>query len=202
MAIAVHSTTLGRALGGMRIWHYPSSEEGIADALRLSRAMTMKAAAAGLDLGGGKGVICAPQAEPPAGELREAILLDFGDLVEALEGRYFTAEDVGSSAGDLVTIGARTRNVVGLPSSTAAPGIRARSTARGVEAAMRACARSGSAQALTSLSVRICVDRARTRRAGAGRAAGRGRRAADRHGHRRRPADGRAASARLRLGGP
>ncbi len=141
MAIAVHSTTLGRALGGLRIWHYPSSEEGIADALRLSRAMTMKAAAAGLDFGGGKGVICTPHAEPPAGELREATLLDFGDLVEALEGRYFTAEDVGSSATDLVAIRARTRNVVGLPVEYGGSGDPSPSTARGVEAAMRACAR-------------------------------------------------------------
>ena len=60
MAIAVHSTRLGPALGGARLWHYERDDEGVADALRLAEAMTYKAAAAGLDLGGGKGVICAP----------------------------------------------------------------------------------------------------------------------------------------------
>jgi hypothetical protein len=76
MAVAVHSTLLGPALGGARLWHYERDEDGIADALRLARGMTFKAAAAGLDLGGGKGVICSPSAEPPSGSDREAILRD------------------------------------------------------------------------------------------------------------------------------
>src|SRR6202000_2742859 len=81
IAIAVHSTALGPALGGARLWHYESDEDGIADARRLARAMTYKAAAAGLLLGGGKGVICSPVPHPE-GELRRALLLDFGDAVE------------------------------------------------------------------------------------------------------------------------
>ncbi|MEJ7876283.1 MAG: Glu/Leu/Phe/Val dehydrogenase dimerization domain-containing protein, partial [Solirubrobacterales bacterium] len=65
MVIAIHSTALGPALGGVRLWHYPTDADGIRDALRLSRGMTFKAAAAGLDLGGGKGVICAPAGAAP-----------------------------------------------------------------------------------------------------------------------------------------
>src|SRR5882757_2267506 len=104
MAIAVHSTALGPALGGARLWHYSSPEDGAADAKRLARAMTYKAAAAGLPLGGGKGVICAPTPTRPEGALRRAILLDFGDAVESLGGRYVTAEDVGTGVADMAVI--------------------------------------------------------------------------------------------------
>jgi leucine dehydrogenase len=140
MAIAVHSTALGPALGGMRIWHYESTADGVRDALRLAQAMTLKAAAAGLDLGGGKGVICAPEVAPN-GERRRAMLHDFGELVESLEGRYITAEDVGCCAEDLVATGERTAHVVGLPAEHGGSGDPSPYTARGVEAAMRACAR-------------------------------------------------------------
>src|ERR671922_389107 len=91
--VAVHSTKLGRALGGCRLWRYANSAEAARDALRLSRAMTFKAAAAGVPLGGGKGVICAPPGGAPSGATRRAMLLDFADTVEALEGAYITAED-------------------------------------------------------------------------------------------------------------
>jgi leucine dehydrogenase len=138
MAIAVHSTALGPALGGVRLWRYLRDEDGIADALRLARGMTFKAAAAGLDLGGGKGVICSPTLEPPAGDEREAILLDFADLVDSLEGRYITAEDVGTSPEDMVTISARTRHVTGLPPERGGSGDPSPFTALGVQAAMRA----------------------------------------------------------------
>lgn len=141
MIVAVHSTVLGPSLGGVRVWRYPSNGDGVRDALRLARAMTMKAAAAGLDLGGGKGVVCLPDGMPPAGEERRAMLLDFGDLVESLDGRYITAEDVGSTAEDLVTIRERTVHVVGLPANNGGSGDPSPFTARGVEAAMRACAR-------------------------------------------------------------
>jgi leucine dehydrogenase len=103
--------------------------------------MTYKAAAAGLDLGGGKGVICAPDGAPPTGPSRRALLLDFGDLVESLDGRYLTAEDVGINAEDLVTIGERTRRVTGLPVDHGGSGDPSPFTALGVQAAMRACAR-------------------------------------------------------------
>ena len=96
--VAVHSTALGPALGGLRIWHYPASADAVRDAMRLAAGMTLKAAAAGLALGGGKGVICAPPGGL-TGEPRRAALLDFGDLVESLGGRYITAEDVGAVTG-------------------------------------------------------------------------------------------------------
>src|SRR5205085_674511 len=86
-AIAVHSTTLGPALGGCRMWRYPDQTEAARDALRLSRAMTLKASAAGLDLGGGKGVICLPPDMPtPEGGKRRDVLLDFADAVNARAG--------------------------------------------------------------------------------------------------------------------
>ena len=90
-------------------------------------AMTYKAAAAGLDLGGGKGVICAPTAPRPKRERARALLLDFGDLVESLDGRYVTAEDVGTGAADMAVIAERTTHVTGLPASAAAAATRARS---------------------------------------------------------------------------
>jgi leucine dehydrogenase len=141
MVVAIHSTALGPALGGVRLWPYRSTVDGARDALRLAEGMTYKAAAAGLDLGGGKGVICAPGGAPPRGRDRRALLLDFGDLVESLEGRYLTAEDVGMTAEDLVAIGERTRWVTGLPSGSGGSGDPSPFTALGVEAAMRACAR-------------------------------------------------------------
>ena len=141
MAVAVHSTALGPALGGVRMWRYPDVDAAIADALRLAGGMTLKAAAAGLDLGGGKGVIWtrnAPRALAPS--LRRDVLLDFGDLVESLDGRYVTAEDVGTSSADMTVISTRTRHVVGLPPETGGVGDPSPFTAAGVEAAMRACA--------------------------------------------------------------
>ena len=138
--VAVHSTVLGPALGGARLWHYPGTTDAVRDALRLARGMTFKAAAAGLALGGGKGVICAP-AEPPTGQERRDLLLDFGDLVESLGGRYITAEDVGISPPDLVAIRERTDHVTGLPPERGGSGDPSPFTALGIEVAMRASAR-------------------------------------------------------------
>jgi leucine dehydrogenase len=138
--VAVHSTALGPALGGVRLWHYPATTDAVRDALRLARGMTFKAAAAGLALGGGKGVICAPP-HVPTGQERRDLLLDFGDLVESLGGRYTTAEDVGISPPDLVVIRERTTHVAGLPPERGGSGDPSPFTALGVEAAMRACAR-------------------------------------------------------------
>jgi leucine dehydrogenase len=138
--VAVHSTALGPSLGGCRMWHYPGGAEAARDALRLSRAMTLKAAAAGLDLGGGKGVICLPPgAGAPEGAARRDVLLDFADTVDALEGSYITAEDVGTSARDMVTIAERTRHVTGRPAVHGGSGDPSAFTAQGIEAAMRAC---------------------------------------------------------------
>src|SRR2546421_1230423 len=142
--VAVHSTVLGPSLGGCRMWRYPSGAEAARDALRLARAMTLKAAAAGLDLGGGKGVICLPPgAGAPDGASRRDVLLDFADTVEALEGSYITAEDVGTSARDMVTIAERTAHVTGLPSVHGGSGDPSAFTAQGVMAAMRACCADG-----------------------------------------------------------
>ena len=140
VAVAVHSTALGPALGGARMWWYPRTEDAIADVLRLAHGMTFKAAAAGLDLGGGKGVICAPG---PTASLswshRRDMLLDFADLVESLDGAYITAEDVGTGSEDMLAIAERTEHVAGLPSADGGSGDPSPFTAIGVEAAMRAC---------------------------------------------------------------
>jgi leucine dehydrogenase len=154
--VAIHSTALGPALGGVRLWHYEATIDGARDALRLARGMTYKAAAAGLELGGGKGVICGPPGAPPTGQERRALLLDFGDLVESLGGRYITAEDVGMSAEDLVVISERTGHLTGLPPDHGGSGDPSPSTALGVESAIRACSneRFGSAE-LTGRRVAI-----------------------------------------------
>ena len=136
--VAVHSTVLGPALGGLRMWCYPEVADGARDALRLASGMTYKASAAGLNLGGGKGVICAPP-EGLRGELRRAALLDFADLVESLDGRYITAEDVGIGPADLVVIHERTNHLTGLPTEEGGTGDPSPFTAIGVEAAIRAC---------------------------------------------------------------
>ena len=110
--VAVHSTVRGPALGGCRMLRYDDSRAALRDALRLSRAMTYKSAVAGLPLGGGKGVIMLPDG-PPHGRARTAALLDFADTVDALGGRYITAEDVGTSARDMTVIARGTAHVVG-----------------------------------------------------------------------------------------
>ncbi len=156
VAVAVHSTELGPALGGARMWHYPAPDEAVADARRLAAAMTLKAAAAGLDLGGGKGVLATPGPEPPRGDLRRAMLLDFGDLVDSLDGDYVTAEDVGTGADDMATIAERTPHVVGQAEDRGGSGDPSPVTALGVVAAMRACAaRRYGSRDLAGL--RVCV---------------------------------------------
>ena len=109
--VAVHSTALGPAAGGVRFWHYPSRADAVTDALRLSRGMSYKNAMAGLPLGGGKGVILADQ----AGTKTASLLQAFGRSIEGLGGRYVTAEDVGMSTDDMVAIAGETRFVSGLP---------------------------------------------------------------------------------------
>ena len=138
--VAVHSTALGPAVGGCRMWRYVDSAAAARDALRLSRAMTFKNAAAGLDMGGGKGVICADPGRRPTGERRRDMLLDFADTVNALDGRYITAEDVGTSAEDMATMadGDEARHAAS-PASSGGSGDPSPFTALGVEAAMRAC---------------------------------------------------------------
>ncbi|MEM9085475.1 MAG: Glu/Leu/Phe/Val dehydrogenase dimerization domain-containing protein [Pseudomonadota bacterium] len=111
--IAVHSSHLGPGAGGTRFWHYPDPKDGLRDALRLSRGMSYKNAMAGLPMGGGKAVILADDARTKTPELLAA----FGDAVEALNGQYVTAEDVGMSEADMVALSKRTAHVSGLPVS-------------------------------------------------------------------------------------
>ncbi len=98
----LHSSVLGSALGGARLWTYPSWTDALGDALRLSAAMTLKNAAAGLDAGGGKSVIGLPEGTVLDADRRRAAFLDLGDAVESLGGLYRTAEDVGSTTDDML----------------------------------------------------------------------------------------------------
>ncbi|HEU4969377.1 Glu/Leu/Phe/Val family dehydrogenase [Sphingomonas sp.] len=109
--VAVHSSALGPAMGGVRFWHYPNRVDALTDALRLSRGMSYKNAMAGLPLGGGKGVILADA----AGTKTASLLQAFGKSVDSLGGRYVTAEDVGISTDDMVAISKATKFVSGLP---------------------------------------------------------------------------------------
>jgi len=137
--VAVHSTGRGPALGGCRMWAYDDARAAMRDAMRLSRAMTFKAAVADLDLGGGKGVIMVPVGRRLSSERRRDALLDFADTVEAVGGRYITAEDVGTSSRDMRVITERTRHVVGLARDRGGSGDPSPFTALGVEIAIRAC---------------------------------------------------------------
>jgi valine dehydrogenase (NAD+) len=134
--IAIHSTALGPALGGTRFFAYPDESAALDDVLRLSEAMSYKAAAAGLDLGGGKAVI---MGNPAAGK-GERLLRAYGRTVNSLGGRYITAEDVGTTAADMMTIRRETRWVTGIPEAHGGSGDPSPATARGVVAAMHAVA--------------------------------------------------------------
>ncbi len=154
--MAVHSTARGPSLGGCRLWAYDDAWAAVGDALRLSRAMTLKAAVANLALGGGKGVIMAPADAPLPSRRRRAALLDFGDLVESLRGRYITAEDVGTSSRDMSAIAQRTAHVAGLARGRGGSGDPSPLTALGVETAIRAaCERAFADGSLRERS--ICV---------------------------------------------
>ena len=111
--VAIHNTTLGPALGGCRMWSYASDLDAIEDCLRLSRGMTYKAAAAGLNLGGGKAVIVGD----PKKDKTEALLRAFGRYVESLNGLYITAEDVGTDMEDMELIFTETRWCTGVSPS-------------------------------------------------------------------------------------
>jgi leucine dehydrogenase len=108
--IAIHDTTLGPALGGTRMWTYDSEEDAIEDALRLARGMTYKAAGAGLNLGGGKAVIIGD----PRKDKTEEMFRAFGRYIQGLNGRYITAEDVGTTVADMDTIHMETDYVTGV----------------------------------------------------------------------------------------
>jgi leucine dehydrogenase len=113
--IAIHSTALGPAAGGCRMWPYATTAEAVADVLRLSRGMSYKNAMAELPFGGGKAVIIGDSRKVKSAELLQA----FGRLVDSLSGRYITAEDVGTTTADMANVARTTRFVSGLG---AAPG--------------------------------------------------------------------------------
>ena len=135
--ICIHDTTLGPALGGTRMWNYANEEEAILDALRLARGMTYKNAAAGLNLGGGKTVIMGDSATQKSEELFRA----FGRFVQSLNGRYITAEDVGTTVQDMDWVHLETDFVTGVSSSYGASGDPSPMTARGVWRGMKAAAK-------------------------------------------------------------
>jgi leucine dehydrogenase len=139
--IAIHSSKLGPAAGGVRFWHYADSAAAITDALRLSRGMSYKNAMANLPLGGGKGVVLAPR---PGAEITTAQLEAFGRAVESLSGRYVTAEDVGMSEERMKVVATQTRHVSGLPvAAGGAGGDPGPVTAMGVYLGVKAAAKRG-----------------------------------------------------------
>jgi leucine dehydrogenase len=134
--IAIHSTALGPALGGTRFFPYPTEEDALRDVLRLSEGMTYKAAAAGLDLGGGKAVIIGD----PREDKSERLLRAYGRIVDSLQGRYITAEDVGTTTTDMDMIRRETRWALGNSVAHGGAGDPSPVTARGLFAAARAVA--------------------------------------------------------------
>ena len=132
--IGVHSTALGPALGGCRLYNYASDADAVRDVLRLSRGMTYKAAVAGLDLGGGKAVIIG---DPSIKS--EQLFRAFGRFVESLNGRYITAEDMNTTVDDMNWIGRETRFVTGASTHTGGSGDPSPVTAWGVYHGVRAC---------------------------------------------------------------
>ena len=115
--IAVHNTHRGPASGGTRLWRYATDADALADALRLSRAMSYKTAVARLSIGGGKGVIL----RPPGEFDREALFRAYGRAVDTVGGTYITAEDVGVGPADMAVIKTQTDHVAGLPDTSGDP---------------------------------------------------------------------------------
>jgi leucine dehydrogenase len=134
--IAIHSTVLGPSLGGTRMWPYASDQEALHDVLRLSRGMTLKAAITGLNLGGGKAVIIGDSRTAKS----EALWRRYGQFVDGLNGRYITAEDVGTSTKDLEYIAMETRHCAGLPEHLNGGGDPSPVTAYGTYLGMKAAA--------------------------------------------------------------
>nr|WP_239587014.1 Glu/Leu/Phe/Val dehydrogenase [Bacillus ectoiniformans] len=135
--VAIHDTTLGPALGGTRMWTYASEEEAIEDALRLAKGMTYKNAAAGLNLGGGKTVIIGD----PRKDKNEEMFRAFGRFIQGLNGRYITAEDVGTTVEDMDLIHEETDYVTGISPAFGSSGNPSPVTAYGCFVGMKAAAK-------------------------------------------------------------
>ncbi|MBA3810365.1 MAG: Glu/Leu/Phe/Val dehydrogenase, partial [Caulobacteraceae bacterium] len=149
--IAIHSTARGPAAGGCRMWNYPDEQAALDDALRLSRAMSFKNAVADLELGGGKAVIIGDShtAKTPA------LFESFGRAVEALGGRYWSAEDVGVTPADLAHARKATRYMAGLEGHPAASGDPSPVTAEGIRRGIALCARRVLGQGLDGVTVAL-----------------------------------------------
>ncbi|WP_051865958.1 Glu/Leu/Phe/Val dehydrogenase dimerization domain-containing protein [Streptomyces griseus] len=166
--VAVHSTALGPAAGGLRLWHYPHWRDGLTDALRLSAAMTAKFAVAGLPSGGGKAVVALPEGMELDAVRRRDVLHDVADVIASLGGVYATGPDVGTSPDDMASIGETTPHVFCRPAHLGGSGDSSPHTARGALAALRAVNRrlygtsslSGRALAVVGLG-RVGADLAR-----------------------------------------
>lgn len=137
--IAIHDTTLGPAMGGCRLWRYPTPADGLRDAMRLAEGMTHKWAAIGFDLGGGKSVLAVPHLLE--GEARRGLLRRFGRLVAALRGAYQCGPDLGTTPDDMAVIGEETEYVHGYDRAQGQPVDPGPFTALGVFVGMRAALR-------------------------------------------------------------
>jgi leucine dehydrogenase len=135
--VAIHSTALGPALGGTRMWPYRSDAEALRDVLRLSRGMTYKAAVAGLNVGGGKAVIIGDSRTQKS----EVLFRTYGRFLEGLGGRYITAEDVGIDEKDMEWVRLETKYVTGVSKLLGGSGDPSPLTALGVFYGMKACAK-------------------------------------------------------------
>lgn len=135
--IVIHDTTLGPALGGVRMWPYETEAAAIEDALRLARGMTYKNAAAGLNLGGGKTVIIGDPKKDKNPEMFRAL----GRFIQGLNGRYITAEDVGSTVEDMDIIHMETDFVTGTSPGSGSSGDPSPVTAYGIYKGMQAAAK-------------------------------------------------------------
>lgn len=132
--IAIHSTALGPAVGGCRMWEYNTDEGALVDALRLSRGMTYKNAMAGLPFGGGKSVIIGNSKTMKS----EALFKSFGRFVKNLNGRYVTAEDVGITTTDMALVNSETNHVLGLEGKSGDPSpVTAYGVYKGIKAAVK-----------------------------------------------------------------
>lgn len=133
--IAIHSTTLGPAIGGVRMSEYADEDAAIEDALILSRALTYKAACAGVNLGGGHTVVMGD----PRKQSTEALFRSLGRFIDSLNGRYIAAEGVGTTVEDMDYIRMETKYVVGIPSSKGGSGDPSPVCAFGVFRGLEAC---------------------------------------------------------------
>lgn len=155
--IAIHDTTLGPALGGTRMKTYKDEQAAITDALRLSRGMTYKSAVTGLNLGGGKAVIIGDSRPAPQGDKCEALFRSYGRFVESLNGRYITAEDMGTGVADMEWVRMETDHVVGISAQLGGSDDPSPVTAMGTYEGMKAAVkhRNGGTESLSNLTVAV-----------------------------------------------